>query len=168
MAAVIYTNRANAQLQLGRAHAAGALADCERAAYLSPGYVKALHWKAKAQEALCAAAAEHVLRSNPAGWSLHSALDQQAVRLVGELCKSCCPTLRMRLLPCRLQRGLSPLQMYLSVDGLGQECCIGSGKHGKFHAGDGCPADMCSAAAAWGRTLSGNEGTNARWDSRTH
>lgn len=101
-AAVIYTNRANAQLQLGRAHAAGALADCERAASLSPGYGKALYWKAKAQEALCPAAAEHVHSLNPAAWSLHSALKRQAVRLVGELSKSYCPTLRMLLLPCKI------------------------------------------------------------------
>ncbi len=150
MAAVIYTNRANAQLQLGRAHAAGALADSLRAASLSPGYVKALHWKAKAQDVLCPAAAEHVHRLNPAAWSLHSALKRQAVRLVGKLSKSCFPTLCMRLLPCKIQPGLLTLQTHLLIDGSARlvknaeqaAACTAL----EVHAGDGC--HVRSAAAA--------------------
>ena len=52
LAAVVYSNRANALLRIGLKHAAGALADSNRAISLEPGYAKARHWQCKALQAI--------------------------------------------------------------------------------------------------------------------
>lgn len=86
-AAVLYTNRANSQLKLGRRHARSALADCERAVSLSPGYNKATHWKVKAQKAVDDTSADVVRDEEYAAWSLESALEKQGPLLLSE-CQS--------------------------------------------------------------------------------
>jgi hypothetical protein len=47
-AAVIFSNRANAQLRLGSSRAAGAVEDCTRALVIDPHYAKAQNWLRRA------------------------------------------------------------------------------------------------------------------------
>lgn len=81
-ASVLYTNRANAQLRLGKSHAAGAMADSKRAVALDLNYAKAKHWLIQAEFLLDT---PETSQEEPPGFgNVQDALSIQAPNLIGK------------------------------------------------------------------------------------
>lgn len=81
-ASVLYSNRANAQLRLGKEHAAGAMADSNIAIVLDRHYAKAQHWLHQAELLLDATATSQ--EEHPGFSSVQDALCVQAPNLTGK------------------------------------------------------------------------------------